>query len=372
MFPVSDRIPMTRRNLSRSPLCRIFVRRRFYPGLCLFLFLPPFSTGTALRRPYAVLMLPVKAQSFMVTGNVRQGRSTNRPEHYGNFECRQDLHENSRLGNIPVNSRVCRKSHVFAFSVLSHVRFFRHFHKACHIRRICRIVSQTISGDPSCAANMFPLLFGRQETACSSATSVRPVPRPINWRIISALPLWFPVSGPMLRLFHIVLVLGNRVKILKLPLYSIQFLHQITTSCLCGWNANMLYSIQFLHQITTPEMRTNSSELLYSIQFLHQITTSAGQAGLLVELYSIQFLHQITTSYCEWIFAVCCIVSNFYIKSQPCLAWQYSWWGCIVSNFYIKSQLVLVVNCEDFRCIVSNFYIKSQRRGASENDAPVV
>ena len=151
------------------------------------------------------------------------------PEHYGNFECRQDLHENSRLGNIPVNSRVCRKSHVFAFSVLSHVRFFRHFHKACHIRRICRIVSQTISGDPSCAANMFPLLFGRQETACSSATSVRPVPRPINWRIISALPLWFPVSGPMLRLFHIVLVLGNRVKILKLPLYSIQFLHQITT-----------------------------------------------------------------------------------------------------------------------------------------------
>lgn len=57
MFPVSDRIPMTRRNLSRSPLCRIFVRRRFYPGLCLFLFLPPFSTGTALRRPYAVLIL---------------------------------------------------------------------------------------------------------------------------------------------------------------------------------------------------------------------------------------------------------------------------------------------------------------------------
>lgn len=29
----------------------------------------------------------------MATGNVRQGRSTNRPEHYGNFGCRQDLHE---------------------------------------------------------------------------------------------------------------------------------------------------------------------------------------------------------------------------------------------------------------------------------------
>lgn len=145
----------------------------------------PVSILTALfdrdSPPEAVCCTnPVKAQSFMATGNVRQGRSTNRPEHYGNFGCRQDLHENSRLGNIPVNSRVCRKSHVFAFSVLSHVRFFRHFHKACHIRRICRIVSQTISGDPSCAANMFPLLFGRQETACSSATSVRPVPRPIN------------------------------------------------------------------------------------------------------------------------------------------------------------------------------------------------
>ena len=230
----------------------------------------------------------------MVTGNVRQGRSTNRPEHYGNFECRQDLHENSRLGNIPVNSRVCRKSHVFAFSVLSHVRFFRHFHKACHIRRICRIFSQTISGDPSCAANMFPLLFGRQETACSSATSVRPVPRPINWRIISALPLWFPVSGPMLRLFHIVLVLGNRVKILKLPLYSIQFLHQITTSCLCGWNANMLYSIQFLHQITTRQLAVRD--------------------------------------------LCCCIVSNFYIKSQLEVALRYRGFCCIVSNFYIKSQ----------------------------------
>ena len=209
----------------------------------------------------------------MVTGNVRQGRSTNRPEHYGNFECRQDLHENSRLGNIPVNSRVCRKSHVFAFSVLSHVRFFRHFHKACHIRRICRIVSQTISGDPSCAANMFPLLFGRQETACSSATSVRPVPRPINWRIISALPLWFPVSGPMLRLFHIVLVLGNRVKILKLPLYSIQFLHQITTGFLVFTTKDLLYSIQFLHQITTLYVPPREPSWLYSIQFLHQITT---------------------------------------------------------------------------------------------------
>ncbi len=319
----------------------------------------------------------------MANGNVRQGRSTNRPEHYGNFECRQDLHENSRLGNIPVNSRVCRKSHVFAFSVLSHVRFFRHFHKACHIRRICRIVSQTISGDPSCAANMFPLLFGRQETACSSATSVRPVPRPINWRIISALPLWFPVSGPMLRLFHIVLVLGNRVKILKLPLYSIQFLHQITTPIRRRESRAALYSIQFLHQITTGWIVIVTNHALYSIQFLHQITTFNAMPFLAFWLYSIQFLHQITTvqpkqHQVQGLYSIqflhqittplwinnpryCCIVSNFYIKSQPfndtviCLS------CCIVSNFYIKSQRNTSAFDVGLCCIVSNFYIKSQR-----------
>ena len=36
----------------------------------------------------------------MVTGNVRQGRSTNRPEHYGNFGCRQNLHENIAKATI--------------------------------------------------------------------------------------------------------------------------------------------------------------------------------------------------------------------------------------------------------------------------------
>ena len=33
-------------------------------------------------------------------------------------------------------------------------------------------------------------------------------------------------------------------------------------------------------------------------------------------LYSIQFLHQITTRATNFILAMCCIVSNFYIKSQ--------------------------------------------------------
>ena len=34
-----------------------------------------------------------------------------------------------------------------------------------------------------------------------------------------------------------------------------------------------LYSIQFLHQITTPKLLFSASQTLYSIQFLHQITT---------------------------------------------------------------------------------------------------
>ena len=34
---------------------------------------------------------------------------------------------------------------------------------------------------------------------------------------------------------------------------------------------------------------------------------------------------------------------------------------CIVSNFYIKSQLRRIVSKFGFGCIVSNFYIKSQQ-----------
>ena len=35
----------------------------------------------------------------------------------------------------------------------------------------------------------------------------------------------------------------------------------------------------------------------------------------------------------------CCIVSNFYIKSQLKVTKEGKYLGCIVSNFYIKSQL---------------------------------
>ena len=38
-------------------------------------------------------------------------------------------------------------------------------------------------------------------------------------------------------------------------------------------------------------------------------------------------------------FAISCIVSNFYIKSQHGLEVGQELVGCIVSNFYIKSQL---------------------------------
>ena len=55
-----------------------------------------------------------------------------------------------------------------------------------------------------------------------------------------------------------------------------------------------------------------------------------------------------------------CIVSNFYIKSQPVVYQVYSTPCCIVSNFYIKSQLEANKDKAREGCIVSNFYIKSQ------------
>ena len=57
--------------------------------------------------------------------------------------------------------------------------------------------------------------------------------------------------------------------------------------------------------------------VLYSIQFLHQITTMYNDIGYQDVLYSIQFLHQITTLYNDIGYQDGCIVSNFYIKSQP-------------------------------------------------------
>ena len=121
---------------------------------------------------------------------------------------------------------------------------------------------------------------------------------------------------------------------------------------------------------------------LYSIQFLHQITTVANVLASQCKLYSIQFLHQITTG--RWVQSrsISCIVFNFYIKSQPrndsvfvrngCIVFNFyiksqpagdcesASGGCIVFNFYIKSQLGSFTNSEPRGCIVFNFYIKSQ------------
>ncbi len=57
----------------------------------------------------------------------------------------------------------------------------------------------------------------------------------------------------------------------------------------------------------------------------------------------------------------CCIVSNFYIKSQLFGYVKLLPNGCIVSNFYIKSQRMDKFDGLEVGCIVSNFYIKSQR-----------
>ena len=56
--------------------------------------------------------------------------------------------------------------------------------------------------------------------------------------------------------------------------------------------------------------------MLYSIQFLHQITTPNLAMKIARELYSIQFLHQITTEFGTNPSTGSCIVFNFYIKSQ--------------------------------------------------------
>ena len=142
----------------------------------------------------------------------------------------------------------------------------------------------------------------------------------------------------MLRLFHIVLVLGNRVKILKLPLYSIQFLHQITTITGSPGSFDELYSIQFLHQITTIRFGFIDFGWLYSIQFLHQITTYSRAKAFWILLYSIQFLHQITTFLPLFLSAAELYSIQFLhqITTGPLMPNLIA--SCIVFNFYIKSQ----------------------------------
>ena len=121
-------------------------------------------------------------------------------------------------------------------------------------------------------------------------------------------------------------------------LYSIQFLHQITTAELRTNSNTSLYSIQFLHQITTGAQQSNNGTQLYSIQFLHQITTVRIDFINARELYSIQFLHQITTKSItliarSWLYSI-----QFLHQITTYTVRLHRFWGCIVSNFYIKSQ----------------------------------
>ena len=81
-----------------------------------------------------------------------------------------------------------------------------------------------------------------------------------------------------------------------------------------------------------------TSPMLYSIQFLHQITTLYNdigyQDGCIVSNFYIKSQHDGVAR--DGLSG--CIVSNFYIKSQQKPITMITQESCIVSNFYIKSQ----------------------------------
>ena len=59
---------------------------------------------------------------------------------------------------------------------------------------------------------------------------------------------------------------------------------------------------------------------MYYIFILHQTTTAEETKTLLDRLYYIFILHQTTTGTADTTFALSCIISSFYIKPQPPLA----------------------------------------------------
>ena len=124
--------------------------------------------------------------------------------------------------------------------------------------------------------------------------------------------LWIVVQYPISTSNHnLCQATAKRARVVQYPISTSN--HNLSTySTILG----KLYSIQFLHQITTCRAEHREAWLLYSIQFLHQITTSKSIMIRSHRLYSIQFLHQITTCSREAMANCGCIVSNFYIKSQ--------------------------------------------------------
>ena len=60
------------------------------------------------------------------------------------------------------------------------------------------------------------------------------------------------------------------------------------------------------------------SVVLYLIEILHQTTTAGYYFGCCTQLYLIEILHQTTTLSMIGLRLMCCILSKFYIKPQPC------------------------------------------------------
>ena len=143
-------------------------------------------------------------------------------------------------------------------------------------------------------------------------------------------------------------------------LYSIQFLHQITTFITSKKKRGgvVQYPISTSNHNEPPEDVIFNKVVQYPISTSnHNVRIDFINARDVVQypistsnhnsdrrytrkfvLYSIQFLHQITTLLQIVFLACCCIVSNFYIKSQRTRDNQHPAQRCIVSNFYIKSQ----------------------------------
>ena len=132
--------------------------------------------------------------------------------------------------------------------------------------------------------------------------------------------------------------------IVSLQLYSIQFLHQITTDGVVDVIPGSLYSIQCLHQITTARSYQKTIPMLYSIQFLHQITTAPRDRTVTHKLYSIQFLHQITTSGTtlidyKGITSVCAAKKAMFGELRKSIRCSFS----VLQNKYIKKIPVVEV-----------------------------
>ena len=115
----------------------------------------------------------------------------------------------------------------------------------------------------------------------------------------------------------------------------------------------------------------NKSKLSY-ISFLHQITTAECWRNLGYVLSYISFLHQITTHCPLSSGRGCCLISLFYIKSQPAQVDIGVAVSCLISLFYIKSQRLTVPVSNMASCLISLFYIKSQREPSEQVDRRVV